>query len=297
MTSMPTSFRSSLLILAAAVAMAVPSAASAGTVVHLNVPSSDITSISGAFTARGRLSRAGSVDQMLFKQPNPAGYPAADTVGFTGTSFIGSVTYDFTVRHFAASPGVGGKIDFTLANGVPSGAVTLLSGGANRTLSQTFGAPDTPTGLNYNILHIYGQATTAGASVWLSNLAFTPGSGLTTSGQLVTSGSAIQTLGATAFDQWIAAETGTNLDLFDWTISGRVSLAANGTNPSSGEGIKFEITGKQGFYPSPVAVPEPGTLAMLASAAGFGLLLVRRKRRAAGVLAALPVVMMAAWRG
>jgi hypothetical protein len=280
MPSMPTSIRSSLLFLAAvAVAMAMPSRATAGTVVQLNVPSSDIISISGAFTARGRLSRAGSVDQMLFKQPNPLGYPAADTVGFTGSSFNGSVTYDFTVRHSAAAPGVGGKIDFALANGVTAGVVNFRPGGANSTLSQTFGAPDTPTGLNYNILHIYGQATTAGSSVWLSNLAFTPGSGLTTSGMLVTSGSAVQTLGATTFDQWIAAETGTNLDLFDWTISGRVTLASNGTNPSSGEGIKFEITGKQGFYPSPVAVPEPGTLAMLASAAGFGLLLARRTRR------------------
>lgn len=269
---------------AACLAVSVAPQARASTIVQLDAPSSDITALAPEVTARLRFSRAGSADQMLYKQPNPAGYPAADTVGFTDGSFVGRVTYDFTVQHFAGSPGVGSRMVFSLNNGVTAGAAAFrplgVSNGANSTISRIFDAPDSPTALNYNLIHVYGQTTTVGSSLWFSNLAFTPGPGLTTVGQLVTSGSlAHSASGPNSYDQWLAAETGTNLALYDWAISGRVSLAVNGTNPSSGEGIKFEITGKQGLYPDPIAVPEPGTLALLASTAVAGLLVGFRRRR------------------
>jgi hypothetical protein len=270
-------------LVAACLAVSIAPQARASTIVYLDAPSSEITALSPQVTARVRFSRAGSVDQMLYKQPNPAGYPAVDTVGFTDGSFVGRVTYDFTVQHFAGGPGVGSRMEFSLNNGVTAGAVAFrpvgAGNGANSTVSRLFDAPDSPTGLNYNIIHVYGQTTTVGSSLWFSNLAFTPGPGLTTSGQLATSGSlAYSASGPNSYDQWLAAETGTNLDLYDWAISGRVSLAVNGTNPSSGEGIKFEITGKQGLYPDPIAVPEPGTLALLASVAVAGLVVGGRRR-------------------
>lgn len=193
------------------------------------------------------------------------------------------MTYDFTVQHFAGSPGVGSRMVFSPNNGVTAGAAAFrplgVSNGANSTISRIFDAPDSPTALNYNLIHVYGQTTTVGSSLWFSNLAFTPGPGLTTVGQLATSGSlAYSASGPNSYDQWLAAETGTNLALYDWAISGHVSLAVNGTNPSSGEGINFEITGKQGLYPDTVAVPEPGTLALLASVAVAGLLVGYRRR-------------------
>lgn len=44
----------------------------------------------------------------------------------------------------------------------------------------------------------------------------------------------------------------------------RVTLSANGVNPSSGEGFRLEITGRQGGY---AAVPEPAAPALF----GLGL--------------------------
>lgn len=65
---------------------AAPLVAGAAPLVWLNAPPSAITDADGVWTARERLSRAGSVDQMLFEQPNPAGYPAADWRGSRTTS-------------------------------------------------------------------------------------------------------------------------------------------------------------------------------------------------------------------
>lgn len=53
--------------------MSVAQQARASTIVQLDARSSDITALSPDVTARLRFSRAGSADQMLDKQPNPAG--------------------------------------------------------------------------------------------------------------------------------------------------------------------------------------------------------------------------------
>jgi hypothetical protein len=126
------------------------------------------------------------------------------------------------------------------------------------------------------VLHIFAVATTAGSSVSFSNLAFTVSTGLTTSGSLDTSGSIAA---SSTYDKWIAAPTGVNLDDFDWTFSGKVTLAINGTNPSSGEGIKFEFTGKNGEFTPPASVPEPSTLATMGLGAIAAAATAARRRR------------------
>lgn len=220
--------------------------------VHLNVDDAALTNMEGVLVARDRLSRAGSVDQMLFVLPNPAGYPSADNVGFSG-GFVGSSHYDFLLSYNSVDK----TYSFTLSNGAVSGNVSFLSGGANRTISYS----DSAAKLNYNIIHLYGASTTAGSSVSFQDLYFTPGSGLSTTGSLETSGNA--TAGITQpYHQWLAAPTGTNLASYDWTVGARVTLTAGGTNPSSGEGIKFEVSTKSGEFsptsPGPdTAIPEP----------------------------------------
>jgi hypothetical protein len=239
-------------------------------VIYLDVPGSQLTNLTPIVTARDKISSTNS-DQILFKQPTPtSSSPQANLVSVAGnSSFIGSDTYDFTLRHTAPTGSLGSKYDFSLNHGQVTGVVTLTSSAStDSTKSEIFGANE----LKYNILHVYAQASTTGSQATFSNMSFTAGSGLSTSGVLQTSGIAKAGVGTQSYDQWLAAPTGVNLDLFDWTFKANVTLSINGTNPSSGEGIKFEFTGKQGNF---TPVPEPSTFA-LAVFAIPGLLAVRR---------------------
>lgn len=248
------------------VAFAGSTPATAGPIVSLDVPTSDfdVPSLVPVVTSRYRLSRAGSVDQLLFKQPNPAGYPSADILEFNG-GFTGSATYDFTVVHERATATAGGEFTFSLTNGTVTGNVGFRGAGANSTLSYTFALVNGSSELDYNILHVFAQATTSTSSISWSDLTFTPGTGLGTAGAMDPAGSITA---SNTYDQWLAAPTGVNLDEFDWTFSGKVTLATDGTNPSSGEGIKFEFTGKRGEF-HPTVVPEPGTLVLALLAVGL----------------------------
>ena len=245
--------------------------------IYLDVPDSelDIPKLKPQVTARDRLTRAGSVDQMLFKQPDPAGYPAADLVAIS-SPFFGSSTFDFTLKHTAPTASSGSKFEFALTDGAVAGDLSFRNANSNNsTLSYTFGTDAASALLNYNILHVFALASTTGTSATFSDMAFTAGLGLTTIGNLETSGS-VSAGGTKQYDQWLAAPTGVNLDLFDWEFTAKVKLEANGTRPSD-EGIKFEFTAKQGEFTPPSPVPEPSTLA-LALLAIPGLMTVRRMR-------------------
>jgi hypothetical protein len=255
-----------------------PRSVQAGSI-YLDVPDNqlNIPSLIPVLTARDRLTRTGSVDQILFKQPNPVGYPAADLVGLN-SPYIGSSTYDFTLKHTAPTVSSGSKFEFSLTNGTVAGNAFFRSANSNNnSLSYTFGT-DTASAsalLDYNILHVFALASTAGTSATFSNMAFTTGAGLTTVGSLETSGS-VSASGTKQYDQWLAAPTGVNLDRFDWNFTAKIQLSANGTRPSD-EGIKFEFTAKRGEFTPPAAVPEPSTLA-LALLAIPGLMIARRMR-------------------
>lgn len=145
---------------------------------------------------------------------------------------------------------------FSLTSGSTSGSVFFVGSGSSSTLEYTF--DDEP----YNALHLYGQTTTPGTSLSLSNLSFTS-STLSTFGQLVTSAAISQVSGETTFSQWLAAGTDDDLSLYDWVMSGRATLAVNGTNPSSGEGIKWELSAKEAC----IIVPEPSMFAAVVIAA------------------------------
>ena len=269
--------RSSILILGvAAFLFGGPRSVQAASI-YLDVPDDqlNIPGMIPQITARDRLARAGSVDQMLFKQPNPLGYPATDLVGINNTN-IGSATYQFTLKHTAPTVSSGSKFVFSMTDGTVAGGVTFRNANSNNnTISYTFGTDAASALLNYNILHVFALASTTGTSATFSDMAFTAGLGLTTIGNLETSGS-VSAGGTKQYDQWLAAPTGVNLDLFDWEFTAKVKLEANGTRPSD-EGIKFEFTGKQGEFTPPSAVPEPSTLA-LALLAIPGLMTVRRMR-------------------
>ena len=270
--------RSGILMLGVAIVLSgVPRSVQAASI-YLDVPDTqlNIPSLKPQVTARDRLARAGSVDQLLFKQPNPAGYPAADLVQLNNTN-IGSVTYDFTLKHTAPTDSSGSKFAFSLTDGTVEEGVTFRNANSNNSsISYTFGTDAATSLLNYNILHVFALASTAGTSATFSDMAFTAGLGLSTVGSLETSGSVAAGSGTNQYDQWLAAPTGVNLDLFDWEFTAKVKLAANGTRPSD-EGIKFEFTAKQGEFTPPSPVPEPSTLA-LAVLAIPGLLTLRRIR-------------------
>ena len=269
MPSLTATWRRAAPAVALGLALLAGMAAPAGAAtLYLDVADAELTLTGSVITARNRLSRAGSVDQMLYVQPNPAGFPARDTVGFSG-GFTGSSAYDFSLSYTAAT----GTYQFGLRNRAVTGNVGFLSGGANGSVTHA------DSGLAYNILHVFAFSTTAGSSVAFTDLFFTPGTGLSTSGVLETSGGA-SAAGTTTYDQWLALPTGGNLASFDWTLGARVTLTAGGTNPSSGEGIKFEITGKVGSFsppPPPIPVSEPATLALFG--VGLAALATLRRRR------------------
>jgi hypothetical protein len=263
-------FLAVLLVLSGLICGADPS--SAGPVVYLDVPDGDLNvpALTPVFTARYRLARARFADQLFFKQPSPAGYPSADLLGI-GSTNIGSATYDFALVHTAATS----RFDFSLTNGVLTGDISFRSAGAaNNTMSQAFA----PNELDYNILDVFAESTTSGATAAFSNLSFTPGAGLATSGAMETSGSVVN---GSPYHQWLASATGTNLDAFSWSFNGQVTLAIDGTRPGD-EGLKFEFSGKRGEYVPTEVVPEPSTLALGAMALVFGGLGWARAQRRRG---------------
>ncbi len=235
--------------------------------VYLNVDASELSNMNVAFVARDRISRAGSVDQMFFLGTNPAGYPANDIIGYSG-GFVGSSTYNFTLSYTANDS----TYRFGLTDGVVSGNAFFRGNGANSTITYDASAKN----LAYNIFHIYGVANSSGSSLSFDNLVFVPGAGLISSGIVEASGMASAS-GTPIYDQWFAAPTGVNLADFDWSISANVQLNTT-TNPSSGEGIKFEISTKNGVFTpqsSINSVPEPVSSLLVT----FGVLLVSLTRR------------------
>lgn len=221
-------------------------------VITLGVPNQFISTVSGSssITARYKYDMGGGVDQMLFKQPNPAGFPAVDLIRMNPVSnqWFGSASYLFTVSHTAST----GQYSFSLTNGAVTGQATFANTTAmNSTRSITL----TPGEVNYNLIHVYALGSNSSTVSW-SDLTFTPGSGLTTEWGFPSSGSV--TNGAS--DLWAAAPQGTNLDSFDWTLSARVSLILNGPRANN-EALKFELTGKQG-----TVIPEPAAMGLLSPA-------------------------------
>jgi hypothetical protein len=243
------------------------SAQSVPATVYMDVDAEYLEEMNVAFVARNSLSRSGSVDHMFFLGTNPAGYPAADTVGFSG-GFVGSSIYDFSLEYTASTQ----TYSFGLTNGSVSGNVGFRGNGANSTISYDASADN----LNYNIIHIYGAAKNDGSSVTFSDLVFVPGVGLATSGLLEAAGY-VTASGDKYYDQWLAAPSGVNLAEFDWAINARVELQSDSTTRGSDEGIKFEISTKKGIFAQPgVPVPEPSSI--LLSMLGVISVVARRKR-------------------
>ncbi len=240
-------------------------AQSAPATVFLDVDAAFLKDMNVAFVARDRISRAGSVDQMFFLGTNPAGYPAVDIVGYSG-GFVGSSSYDFSLEYSASNQ----TYSFGLTNGSVSGNATFRPNGANSTIKYDASLKD----LDYNIIHVYGVSTSSGSSMSFSDLVFLPGANLVTSGLLETSGVASAS-GNQYYDQWLAAPTGVNLADYDWAMKARVQLNTT-TNPSSGEGIKFEISTKKGIFQNSVVIPEPSSI--LLSLASVLAIVARRKR-------------------
>jgi len=240
------------------VAFVGPAQQAAAGLVYLNVPTAQLSVLNPVVTERFKFDGGGGVDQMLFKQPDPAGYPSADLIRMNGTN-TGSATYTFTVTHTTATD----KYAIALTNGAVTGGASFAGAGPNSTLTKTFASNE----LDYNILHIYVRAGTGPCTAVnpctasFSGLSFMPGAGLTTVGSLDTT----ETIINADYDQWLAAPTGTNLELFDWTLTGSVTLAMAGIKPST-ERLKFELSGKKGTF---INVPEPSSLFL----ATLGLLL------------------------
>lgn len=259
MTMFPSKSFSSLFLVAGL------SAVSVAVQIDLNVPTSkfDLPNLDPVVTGRLRLDTGGGSDSLLFKQPNPAGYPSADLL--RGVSpWKGKATYKVSFDYKAAN----GLVTWSLQNGTVSGTVSFANAGsANNTLSYAFDKSTTGRTLpKFNILHVFMLAD-SNSTASFENLTFTAGTGLTTFGSVSSSGSVKNG----SYDQWFAAGTGVDLGGFDWTMTADVSLELDGTRPSP-ERIKFEFTGKSGAY---TPVPEPASMAVL----GMGALaLLRRKR-------------------
>ena len=246
-------------------------AQSAPATVYMDVDSALLREMNVAFIARDRLSRAGSVDQMFIIGSTPvAGQPTADTVGYKSVNnkevYNGSSIYDFSLEYTASNQ----TYRYGLTNGSVSGDVVFRNSGPNSTL--TYNASK----FDYNIIHIYGVSTTIGSSMSVSDLVFVPGVGLATPGLLEAAGTA-SALGDRYYDQWLAAPTGVNLANYDWAMKARVELTTTTNSPSSGEGIKFEVSTKKGIFDQPVVpVPEPAS-AMLSIVSVISVMM-RRKR-------------------
>lgn len=230
--------------------------------IQLNAPSSSIqsSSSSGQVTARLKFDGGGGVDQMLYRQPSPVGFAANDLIRMN-TTYSGSITYGFELTHIAST----GEFLFSLTNGMASGGASFSSTAAQagKTLSQTFD----PSTLQYNAIYIYALATNP-STVAFEELQFVASQGLNKLGAVESSGSVT---GGT-YEQWLAASQGTNLNVFDWTVSGKVTLQMNGTRTNN-EALKFEISTKQAQI-----IPEPAALGALGVV--VGVMVLRRRKRA-----------------
>jgi hypothetical protein len=226
---------------------------------------------------------------------------------------IDSRSYNFSLQHFVGKgyvftttvvppvPSTPAFIPTTVVTSYGTGFTGLPAASPSTVLTNAstllFGSPAAATAPGalpaYNSLRIEARATNTTqvsgypttSSVVVTNLVFTGAStvyGSFNSGS-ISNGQAGNTSGEIVNGSAIAPSTGfwfqrlvsdTNLNTYDWTLTGTVTLDKNGT--SGDENVRFIIYGQQinGIIIPPV--PEPSRAALML--VGLVAMIVRRKR-------------------
>jgi hypothetical protein len=260
--------RTSSLLLAAVVSVALGAGAASAASIWVNSP--QVTSYTPLATTGGfkyRISN-GSFDFSLDRGTDtggPAGSFISSNLG--NQSFLNGAAYDFTVQHVA---GQGIIVTMTRVGG---GSTTLSWG--------TFTTP--PPGTNaatlngiaptaaFNSIQLQSTASGGNRSATLSNLSFTSGTVPVADGSFTGS----TTTNANTPQTQLVVANG-NLALENWTLAGRITLTRAGTGAGLDETVKLRLA----FVDAAVTiVPEPAT-AVLLSVGLLGLHAAGRPRRA-----------------
>ncbi len=246
-------------------------------VVALNADGSQFTPTAVAMNSRYRISQT-NWDQMIATNTAISGSTIVQQKFLGDAATLNNRAWDFSVNYV-----VGSGYSFTLTDSTLPPLGTSPS-----TVSWTapFGAPAISATRSYNAIELFAQAQNSlqtgvtGLSISVSNLAFSGGPGLSTTGALV--GMSDTHLlspgpgGADYAQQWLVADG--DLSLFNWVLSGRVQAQFTGSVPSNfDERLKFDIKTVQ---VSPVPLP-PALALMLAGLAALGW--VGRRRAAAAI--------------